>query len=45
VRLGDPAVALVAGRLVEREQRRVDDLAQRLPAAWRRLRRLACELG
>lgn len=39
--IGSPQVAFVAGRLAERQRRRRDDLQQRLPSAWRQLRRLA----
>ena len=37
----DPEVAFAAGRLAERQRQRRNELQDQLPAAWRRLRRLA----
>jgi CHAD domain-containing protein len=42
-RIGSPQIAFVAGRLAERQRRRRDELQQRLPAAWKRLRKLAAK--
>ena len=36
---GRADVGLVAGRLIEREQREIDDARKQLPAAWKRLRK------
>jgi CHAD domain-containing protein len=44
-RIGSPQVAFVAGRLAERQRQRREDLQQRLPPAWKRLRKLARESG
>jgi CHAD domain-containing protein len=43
-RSADPDVAFAAGRLAERQNQRRDTLQQQLPAAWRRLRKLARDL-
>ena len=40
-RSDDPEVAFAAGRLAERQRQRRDALQLQLPAAWRRLRKLA----
>jgi CHAD domain-containing protein len=42
-RIGSPQIAFVAGRLAERQRQRRDELQQRLPAAWKRLRKLAAK--
>jgi CHAD domain-containing protein len=39
------AVAFVAGRIVERERARRAEAAERLPAAWKRLRKSGARLG
>jgi len=44
-RIGSPQVAFVAGRLAERQRRRRTELQRHLPAAWKRLRRLARNAG
>ena len=41
LRLGRPEAAFAAGRLAERQARRREALRQRLPRAWRELRRLS----
>jgi CHAD domain-containing protein len=42
-RIGSPQIAFVAGRLAERQRQRRDELQQRLPTAWKRLRKLAAK--
>jgi len=42
-RIGSPQIAFVAGRLAERQRGRRDELQERLPAAWKRPRKLAAK--